>query len=87
MIITERQAIRGRDSSGGGYGDPLSRLSQMVLCDVLEGYESRTKAKEVYGVIFTGKIEDETLEVDVDATEQCRESIRQKRKIRINRNA
>jgi hypothetical protein len=39
-----------------------------VLSDVLEGYESIAKAHHVYGVIFTGKIEDDTLVVDAAAT-------------------
>ena len=59
--------IRGRDSSGG-YGDPLARDPARVLIDVLDGYESIGKARDVYGVIFSGKIEDATLAVDTAAT-------------------
>ena len=62
------QCIRGRDSSGGGYGDPLTRDPRRVLIDVLEGWESREKAHDVYGVVFTGRIEDDSLAVDADAT-------------------
>ena len=29
--------------------------------DVLEGWESREKARDVYGVVFTGAIDDDTL--------------------------
>ena len=54
---------------GGGYGDPLTRDTARVLHDVLEGWESRDKARAIYGVIFTGGIEDETLAVDALATE------------------
>ncbi len=39
MPIRKDQHIRGRDSSGGGYGDPLTRDPARVLTDVLEGYE------------------------------------------------
>ena len=66
------QVLRGRDSSGGGYGDPLTRDPARVLHDVLEGWESRDKARMVYGVVFTGEIEDETLAVDVAATAALR---------------
>jgi N-methylhydantoinase B len=68
MHIRKDQRIRGRDSSGGGYGNPLTRDPLRVLTDVLEGYESIGKARDVYGVMFVGRIEDDTLQVDRDAT-------------------
>ena len=37
MHIRKDQHLRGRDSSGGGYGDPLTRDPARVLHDVLEG--------------------------------------------------
>lgn len=70
------QRVRGRDSSGGGYGDPLERETDRVLLDVLEGWETRRKASDVYGVVFAGEIEDETLAVDEAATAARREEIR-----------
>ena len=69
ITLQKGQTLRGRDSSGGGYGDPLTRDTARVLHDVLEGWESREKARTIYGVVFTGGIEDETLAVDVSATE------------------
>jgi len=66
------QSIRGRDSSGGGYGDPLTRDPERVLIDVMEGWESREKEHDVYGVVFTGRIEDDSLAVDADATKARR---------------
>jgi len=35
---------------------------------VLEGYESIGKARDIYGVVFTGIIDDDTLAVDAAAT-------------------
>ncbi|MFQ3667240.1 MAG: hypothetical protein SNJ79_14615, partial [Sphingomonadaceae bacterium] len=58
--------------AGGGYGDPLTREPARVLHDVLEGWESRQKARDVYGVVFTGEIDDETLAVDEAATAALR---------------
>jgi N-methylhydantoinase B len=72
MHIRKDQRIRGRDSSGGGYGDPVTRDPLRVLTDVLEGYESIGKARDVYGVVFTGRIEDDSLEVDNAATQTRR---------------
>lgn len=76
VALQKGQALRGRDSSGGGYGNPLDRGPDRVLHDVLEGWESREKARDVYGVVFTGEIEDETLAVDIAATEARRAELR-----------
>src|SRR4029453_15022355 len=66
--IKKGEQLRGRDSSGGGYGDPLTRDPERVRLDVLEGWESIAKARAVYGVVLTGKIEDDSLTVDLVAT-------------------
>jgi N-methylhydantoinase B len=47
-----------------------------VLLDVLEGWETRNKALEVYGVFFSGEIEDETLSIDLAATEAHRSKLK-----------
>jgi N-methylhydantoinase B len=60
--------LRGRDSAGGGYGDPLTRDPKRVLTDVLEGWETIDKARDVYGVVFTGVIDDDSLAIDTEAT-------------------
>ena len=73
------QRVRGRDSAGGGYGDPLDRETERVLVDVLEGWETRQKARDIYGVVFTGEIEDETLAVDAAATTARRAELRKAR--------
>ncbi len=68
MQIRKDQRIRGRDSSGGGYGDPLTRDPLRVLADVREGYESAGKARDIYGVVLIGSIDDDSLAVDAAAT-------------------
>lgn len=75
MAVQKGQTIRGRDSSGAGYGNPVARDPARVLRDVLEGWESRDKAAAAYGVIFTGDIDDETLAVDAAATASRRSEI------------
>ena len=73
------QRVRGRDSSGGGYGNPLDREPERVLIDVLEGWETRQKANDTYGVVFTGEIDDETLAIDAAATQTRRNELRKAR--------
>ena len=53
---------------GGGYGDPLERDPAAVLHDVREGWVSRERAFEVYGVVLSDSGET----VDQPATETRR---------------
>lgn len=80
VTVPSGQALRGRDSSGGGYGDALERDPARVLHDVLEGWESRQKARNIYGVVFTGEIEDDSLAVDAAGTAGRRLALREARK-------
>lgn len=66
--------MRGIDSSGGGYGDPIEREPELVLHDVLERWETVARARDVYGVIFTGSGDD--LAVDLSATRRRRDELR-----------
>lgn len=65
--------IRGRDSGGGGYGDPLEREITRVLHDVRERWVSRRRAETVYGVVF--RDEDGALTVDEAATLEARKRL------------
>lgn len=76
LRLAPGQRVCGRDSAGGGYGDPLEREPERVRVDVLEGWESIEKARDVYGVIFTGRIEDDSLTVDMAATAMRRAALR-----------
>ena len=76
FVMKKGEGLRGRDSSGGGYGDPLDRDPALVLKDVLEGWESRKKALDVYGVVLNGEIEDDSLAVDTAATRARRAELR-----------
>ena len=58
---------------GGGYGDPLDRDPEAVRQDVIEGYVSLEHARQDYGVV----IAPETFEIDKQATEKLRDSLRQ----------
>ena len=37
-------------SGGGGYGDPRERPAELVQQDVEDGYVSREKARDAYGL-------------------------------------
>jgi N-methylhydantoinase B len=76
--ITEDDVLYTRQSSGGGYGDPLERDVEMVLKDVVLGLVSPEAAREVYGVAIDKE------KIDVDATGRLRSSMRA---ARLGRNA
>lgn len=64
--------IRGIDAGGGGYGLPLERDPDRVCRDVLEKWETLQRAQDIYGVVFKGAVDDESLGVDYVATEKRR---------------
>ena len=66
------ERLRALDQ-GGGYGSPLEREPARVLADVAERYVSPETARDVYGVVVTGSIDDDSLAVDTAATAALRE--------------
>ncbi|MGW0036861.1 hydantoinase B/oxoprolinase family protein [Gordonia sp. NPDC003376] len=76
VTLTKGEVVQGVSSTGGGYGDPLDREPRRTRDDVLEGYETIERAREVYGVVLTGDVDERSLEVDVDATEVLRATLR-----------
>jgi N-methylhydantoinase B len=64
--------IVGADTGGGGYGDPLERDPERVRGDVLEKWVSIEQAHDSYGVVFSGRIDDESVAVDVAETAKLR---------------
>ena len=69
------ELIRGFDAGGGGYGDPMERDPERVRMDVARGWETRARAREIYGVVLTGERETDTLAVDRAATEEARAAV------------
>jgi N-methylhydantoinase B/oxoprolinase/acetone carboxylase alpha subunit len=74
--ILPGEFIRSCDCGGGGYGPPIERDPERVRRDVLERWVSLEQARALYGVIFTGSIDDETFAVDGEATQELRERLR-----------
>lgn len=66
-------------SGGGGYGEPLDREPERVRDDVLSGFITLERAREVYGVLFTSDSMSDALTVDPDATNAWREELRSRK--------
>jgi N-methylhydantoinase B len=65
-----------RFGGGGGWGDALAREPEAVLDDVWDEYVSVEAARDEYGVVLTGTVEDMTLALDREATERLRTAMR-----------
>jgi len=76
VTIKPGEWLRGLDTSGGGYGDPLDRAPEKVRHDVEELWETEERALDIYGVVLT-RDEKGLLSVDVSATESRRAALRQ----------
>jgi N-methylhydantoinase B/oxoprolinase/acetone carboxylase alpha subunit len=70
--------IVGVECGGGGYGSPLDRDPELVRRDVLEGWVSLGQARDVYGVVFAGSVDDESLGVDQASTTRLRVTLASK---------
>jgi N-methylhydantoinase B len=68
-----------RYAGGGGWGDPLERDPDRVKEDVLDEYVSIERARQDYGVVLTGSVEDLDVEVDRPATAELRAEMRRSR--------
>lgn len=64
--------IAYQHGGGGGFGPALARDPQAVLDDVLDELVSPHAARERYGVVLTGSLEDYSLVVDLAATSALR---------------
>ena len=73
------EAIAYHYGGGGGWGDPLERDPHEVLDDVLDEYVSLRSARDDYGVVLTGSLEELDLRVDDEATARLREQLRHTR--------
>lgn len=75
-VLQSGQRVRAIDNGGGGYGSPLDRDPQRVLSDIYYGYEDESRARDIYGVVLVGSIDDESLSVDQVETENLRDRMR-----------
>jgi N-methylhydantoinase B len=71
-LLPAGAVIAYQHGGGAGFGPALQRDPEAVKDDVLDEYVSLAAAREKYGVVLTGSLEDYDLAVDVDATAKLR---------------
>lgn len=62
--LQDGETIVSITAGGGGYGDPRSRPVDVVRSDVREGWISRERASDVYGVVLSDSGEVDTAETE-----------------------
>ena len=65
-----------RFGGGGGWGDPLDRDPRPSSTTCGTSTCRSTAAREEYGVVITGSVEDMDLALDRDATDALRTTLR-----------
>ena len=78
VTIEPGECIVGRDSGGGGFGNPRTRRPEDVCEDVLENWVSQEAAEQVYGVVLADDMENGRLTVDEAGTEYLRSSFNER---------
>ena len=68
--------IAYQHGGGGGFGPAIERDPQAVADDVLDELVSIAGARQKYGVVLTGTVEDCDIAVDIAATEALRHRMR-----------
>ena len=74
QLVMPGEKLGSLSSGGGGYGKPFTREPERVLEDVIDGYISVERARDLYGVVISGDPERyETLTIEADATRRLRD--------------
>jgi N-methylhydantoinase B len=74
------EKVRGVETSGAGFGDPLERNPSLVLSDIANGMETIERARDVYGVIILDDRDSDRILVDLPATASLRAKLRELKK-------
>ena len=70
FLLKRGDTVVMKPTAGGGLGDPLARDPDLVRRELLEGYVSPDRARDIYGVVVG-----EAGEVDVARTESLRKEL------------
>jgi N-methylhydantoinase B len=76
-VLPSGSVIAYQYGGGAGFEPALLRDPEAVKEDVLDEIISVQRAREKYGVAFTGTVEDYDLAVDVAATDALRKQLRE----------
>ena len=71
VMLEDGERIIAITPGGGGYGPPSEREVERVRRDVLEGWITAERAREVYGVALT-----DDLGIDEEGTHRLRDELR-----------
>jgi N-methylhydantoinase B len=72
QYVQPGDVIGTMSGGGGGIGDPLNRDIERVAWDVLNGYISLEKARDIYGVVIDPK----SSKVNLEATAALRKRLK-----------
>jgi N-methylhydantoinase B len=79
-LLAPGEWIRGVEAGGGGYGDPLQRMPEAVLEDVLERWVTPAAADRLYGVVLLAEQPDGAgFAIDLAATHARRAALSSER--------
>ena len=67
VMLRPGERIVSHTAAGGGFGPPTSRDPNRVKIDVEEGWITKSRARDIYGVVFN-----KSGEIDSDATHRLR---------------
>jgi N-methylhydantoinase B len=74
--------IAYQHGGGAGFDLPLLRDPEAVKEDVLDEIVSFARAREKYGVVLTGSLEDYDIQVDLEATKELRQKMMEAKRAR-----
>ncbi|MDH5173541.1 MAG: hydantoinase B/oxoprolinase family protein, partial [Gammaproteobacteria bacterium] len=74
-MLPAGSVIAYQHGGGAGFGPALLRDPEAVKDDVLDEIVSISRARQKYGVVLTGTLEDYDLEVDIAATALLRKEM------------
>jgi len=80
IVLSIGEKVRGIETSGAGFGDPLEREPALVLSDIINGMETVERARDVYGVMILEDEDADRIHVDLPATASLRRKLRQQEK-------
>ena len=79
LTLQPGERLRAVEGGGAGYGDPLARDPERVLRDVMEGWETPDRARDIYGVVVAAPPEGGSLIADAAATQTRRRALSRRR--------